>query len=265
MLKGWQQIAAYLGHPAAVVQRWASEGMPVRRQVRFVTTTPEELNAWLGIGKWRVDELTPEGKIVRVQKKLKLGTMQELPTKAAPRDALRQLMGAQEKPQAPSIEFTELVDRWLATVGPTLPDSTWTHCENSLKRIKPHFQRVRVRDLDRYTVERLLLSQSLKYSRSTLRSFRTSLSLVLSWAEANGWVPKNPVRGVMLPRECGGKQLTRHALATVDVNKLVAAFEEPYATLCLLLHVTGLRISEALGLRLAGPGWQLDHGAAAVV
>jgi hypothetical protein len=48
MLKGWQQIAAYLGHPAAVVQRWASEGMPLRRQGRFVTITPEELNAWLG-------------------------------------------------------------------------------------------------------------------------------------------------------------------------------------------------------------------------
>ncbi len=47
-LKGWQQIAAYLGHPAAVVQRWANEGMPVHRQGRFVTTTPEDLNAWLG-------------------------------------------------------------------------------------------------------------------------------------------------------------------------------------------------------------------------
>ena len=48
VLKGWKQIAAFLGHPAPVVQRWASEGMPIRRQGRFVTTTPEELNAWLG-------------------------------------------------------------------------------------------------------------------------------------------------------------------------------------------------------------------------
>ncbi len=46
-LTGWQQIAAFLGHPSAVVQRWAGEGMPVRRQGRFVTTTPEELNTWL--------------------------------------------------------------------------------------------------------------------------------------------------------------------------------------------------------------------------
>jgi hypothetical protein len=47
-LKGWQQIAAFLGHPAAVVQRWASEGMPVQKQGRYVESTPEELNAWLG-------------------------------------------------------------------------------------------------------------------------------------------------------------------------------------------------------------------------
>jgi len=48
ILKGWQQIAAFLGEPTSVVRRWASDGMPVRRQGRFVNTTPEELNAWLG-------------------------------------------------------------------------------------------------------------------------------------------------------------------------------------------------------------------------
>ena len=47
-LKGWQQIAAFLGEPASVVQRWASDGMPVHRQDRYVETTPDELNAWLG-------------------------------------------------------------------------------------------------------------------------------------------------------------------------------------------------------------------------
>jgi hypothetical protein len=47
-LKGWQQIAAFLGEPTSVVQRWAAEGMPVHRQGRFVSTTPAELNTWLG-------------------------------------------------------------------------------------------------------------------------------------------------------------------------------------------------------------------------
>jgi hypothetical protein len=47
-LKGWQQIAAFLGEPISVVQRWASEGMPVQRQGQFVATSPEELNNWMG-------------------------------------------------------------------------------------------------------------------------------------------------------------------------------------------------------------------------
>jgi hypothetical protein len=48
ILKGWQQIAAFLGEPISVVQRWAVEGMPVHREGRFVSTSPEDLNAWLG-------------------------------------------------------------------------------------------------------------------------------------------------------------------------------------------------------------------------
>ena len=47
-LKGWQQIADFLGEPQSVVQRWATEGMPVRKEGRFVSTSPDELNAWLG-------------------------------------------------------------------------------------------------------------------------------------------------------------------------------------------------------------------------
>ena len=47
-LKGWNQIATFLGEPTSVVQRWASEGMPIRREGRFVSTSPRELNAWLG-------------------------------------------------------------------------------------------------------------------------------------------------------------------------------------------------------------------------
>jgi len=48
VLKGWDQISGFLGEPPSVVQRWASEGMPVRKQGRYVETTPDELNAWLG-------------------------------------------------------------------------------------------------------------------------------------------------------------------------------------------------------------------------
>lgn len=48
ILSGWKKIAAFLGEPESVVQRWAAQAMPVRREGRLVTTTPEELNSWLG-------------------------------------------------------------------------------------------------------------------------------------------------------------------------------------------------------------------------
>jgi hypothetical protein len=32
VLKGWQQIAAFLSQPVSVAQRWATEGMPVKHE-----------------------------------------------------------------------------------------------------------------------------------------------------------------------------------------------------------------------------------------
>jgi phage terminase Nu1 subunit (DNA packaging protein) len=48
VLKGWQKIAAFLGQPVSVVQRWATEGMPVKREGRYVESSRPELNRWLG-------------------------------------------------------------------------------------------------------------------------------------------------------------------------------------------------------------------------
>ncbi len=48
VLKGWQQIAAFLGQPVSVAQRWATEDMPVKREGRYVESSRQELNRWLG-------------------------------------------------------------------------------------------------------------------------------------------------------------------------------------------------------------------------
>ena len=47
-LKGWQQIAHFLGQPISVAQRWAKSSMPVKHDGKFVTALPDELNGWLG-------------------------------------------------------------------------------------------------------------------------------------------------------------------------------------------------------------------------
>jgi phage terminase Nu1 subunit (DNA packaging protein) len=48
LLKGWQQIARFLGQPVSVAQRWAKSGMPVTHEGRRVQASPDELNRWLG-------------------------------------------------------------------------------------------------------------------------------------------------------------------------------------------------------------------------
>ena len=47
-LQGWTAIARYLGIPVATAHRWASEGMPVRREGRFTVADREEVSTWLG-------------------------------------------------------------------------------------------------------------------------------------------------------------------------------------------------------------------------
>jgi hypothetical protein len=46
-LKGWREIAAYLGQPISVAQRWAHEGMPVEHKGRSVVASSEDLRKWL--------------------------------------------------------------------------------------------------------------------------------------------------------------------------------------------------------------------------
>ncbi|HZS96071.1 MAG TPA: hypothetical protein VFA40_04790 [Terriglobales bacterium] len=61
VLKGWKEIASFLGEPVSVAQRWATEGMPVVREGRSVTTTPDQINEWLArVSKKPVHIATPE-------------------------------------------------------------------------------------------------------------------------------------------------------------------------------------------------------------
>jgi hypothetical protein len=47
-LEGWQQIAAFLGQPLSVAQRWEKSGMPVSRIGRRVHAPVQDLDRWLG-------------------------------------------------------------------------------------------------------------------------------------------------------------------------------------------------------------------------
>ncbi len=63
VLKGWGEIAEFLGQTPSVAQRWQNEGMPVTREGRFVYASPEDLTAWVGTerGKREPVHIASEG------------------------------------------------------------------------------------------------------------------------------------------------------------------------------------------------------------
>ena len=63
ILKGWEEIAEFLGQTVSVAQRWQKSGMPVTREGRSVYAFSEALTAWVGTerGKKEPVHIATEG------------------------------------------------------------------------------------------------------------------------------------------------------------------------------------------------------------
>ena len=70
--------------------------------------TGKLLKTWYGI--WREDVLDAAGKVKRRQRNIRLGTVAELPTQAAARDALARHVGASLAPKV-EMALSELFER----------------------------------------------------------------------------------------------------------------------------------------------------------
>jgi len=222
--------------------------MPSRFQRGYVFQKGKKLKTWYGV--YREDVRTP-AEIKRVQRKVRLGTLAELPTKNAARNKLTDLLsGREEHPAAIGITFEELVERWREAEGPTMKESTLSHYVNALRGyVTPFFGTRKIASINREDIQRFLVEKAKSFSLSTLRSMKVSLGLTLGWAEACGWIPKSPCIRLKLPKETGGRRVARTVLTPKQIGGIVQKLEEPYATLVLFLATTGLRIGEAIAVK----------------
>jgi len=214
-----------------------------RYQRGYVYKTGKKIKVWYGM--FREDIPQPDGQVVRRQRNIRLGTLSEFPTRAAAYEELSRRVGTK-----PTIEltFAELVERWKVAVVPTLKSTTAICYLNTIRaRVIPVFGEREVSNIGRYDVETFLAKGALMYCRNTLRGMRISLGRVLSWAVACGWLGRNPCSGVKLPH--AGKKIKRTILKPDETIAIAKRLSEPYSTLVLFLAVTGLRISEAIGIK----------------
>ena len=222
----------------------------VRRwQQGSVYKTGKRIKTWYGI--WREDVLDADGKMKRRQRNVRLGTMAELPTQRAARDALAQHTGASLNPRV-EMTLSEVFERWQKVTSLSLKSTTYGHYVNALESyVLPGFGKCRIDSIERYAVESFFATQAIKYSRSTIRSMRISFGLLLSYAVRNGWLKEDPSKGVKLPRaeNCAGRRVSRKVLSPLQTTSIAEKLSEPYATLVLFLAVTGLRIGEAIAIK----------------
>jgi integrase len=216
-----------------------------RYQRGYVYKTGKKMKVWYGM--WREDMKRPDGSIRRRQHNVRLGTVSELPTKTAAYDALAHHIGHFGRTTS-ELKFSELVERWRATIVPTIKRTTATYYENTLRaHIIPAFGEKQISAITRFDVESFLADRGRMYCRNTLRGMRASLGRVLSWAVEHEWLEKNPCSGVKLPQ--AGERIVRTILTPAQVSDIASKLKEPYATLILFLAVTGLRIGEAVGIK----------------
>lgn len=201
-------------------------------------------------GKFREDIQTPAG-IGRKQRLVRLGTFTELPTRNDARNKLAEIMNdAEKKPLVMEMAFADLASRWEKAEGPTMKASTRERYVHTLDGyLVPVFGTQKIAEISREDIQRFLADMAQRYSTSTLRSIRVGFSVTLGWAVANKWLTSNPCTKIRLPKITGGRRVVRRALSEDQVTKIMSKLKEPYATLVLLLATSGLRISEAIGLK----------------
>lgn len=216
-----------------------------RYQQGYVYKRGKHQVVWYGM--WREDVQKAGGGMIRRQKNVRLGMLSELPTRASAVRELARRMG-DNKPLSVEMTFVELFERWKVTVVPTIKNTTADYYLKMLNaHVIPAFGERGIQAIGRYEVETFLAERAKIFCRNTLRGMRVSLGRVLTWAVDCGWLPKNPCAGVKLP--IAGKKVVRTILKPEQTRALVAKLEEPYATLVLFVAVTGLRISEAIGIK----------------
>ena len=166
-------------------------------------------------------------------------------------EAKRRLrLGEPIKPKPPreEITFDALSKRWhdqLVSVRP----STKVDYDKAIRRLKPLIGGRIVSAITRREVDELIAALSERYAASTTRKTTVVLRMILRMGLEHGHLDKMPTAGsrLSLPKQ---KRRVFEPLTPEQVKNLIACTVEYYRPFVQLLLTTGLRGSEARGLRV---------------
>ena len=280
-----KQAAEYLGVSESWVRRHLSE-LPHSRHGRLIRFDPDTLRTTLEHGKplkserinvnprryqrgsinwkktkkgkvaygiYRVDVQTING-VERKQKKVRLGTMKELPTEAQARKRLDSVIAASEAepPEPQKMTFGELAERWKLFAGPITPKPTFDTYLRNLQWVLSHWKDRNIQSITRHDIQLFLNAQAKDYSRSSIRGMQTVLQIILGYAYEEKLISTYPCVKIKCPLVTNTKRCVKRAeLNEQQKLAIVARMKEPYATLTLLFARTPVRVEDAAGIKIA--------------
>jgi integrase len=205
------------------------------------------------VGMWRLDTLQPDGTTKREQRGQTFIGLSERAARAAFQPIL-DAVNAANQATAPVPKTSETVKKavqeWREHAANSLKPSTLRSAESHLRRhILPLLGECPLTEL---TVKRMqnfaTTLASGKRTAKTIENVLLTLSSILSSARKWGYkVPEVALSDLSLPRKVKAKP---RCYSADEMARIVSSADEPLGTICFVLGSTGMRIGEALALRL---------------
>lgn len=158
-------------------------------------------------------------------------------------------------PRRGQIRFDVLADNYFETHEGALRRTTLTRDKGYSDRyLIPEFGAVAICTIDLEIIQGWVTRMSRSGGNAgkplkprTVIKANQILGKVLQWAVDNKRIARNPARGVKYPKAAPPD---KWVLSQAEVEKLADAIDERYRAMVFLLAYTGLRIGEALALRV---------------
>jgi len=225
--------------------------VPRRRFQRGCLAVKSE--RWYGV--FREDVLQPNGTFTRKLRWEPLGLLTEMSERAA-RKALQPFLDRvnEAAKAAPRLGLTlsQFVEEWRRDVSVNLKAGTVRVAESNLRaHIIPRLGSLPLTEINTKTVQAFVsyLSSGGRSRKTTLNVLAT-LSSIMRTAKAWGYACGDfHFADLTLPRE--GVKSEQRCFTDDEMQRLIAAAPEPFATILAITAVLGLRIGETLGLRVS--------------
>jgi integrase len=214
-----------------------------RQRYQSGSLTKEKRKAGPAVWIFRWREYTPDG---RVNRKVVVGTVQQFPTKTAARKASEPLRtNAIADNPALLLTVKQLVKHYKENELPCKAHSTRRTVETSLNLwVVPKWGEHRLSDVRTVEVESWLHELSL--ANATKAKIRNVMHGIFAHAGRHEWLNKNPIS---LVRQSAKREKTPDVLDAEELRRLLVELQNPARVMVFLTAATGLRVSEALGLK----------------